>query len=83
MLLEDLGQDVVGMARLVQSQLSAALSAFFGRDVGLAHKVSEKDDQVDNLFGLSPVSPGRSRIVPGPVPPRHPSARYLSGVLVR
>jgi phosphate uptake regulator len=52
MLLEDLGQDVVAMARLVQSQLRAALSAFFGRDVGLAHKVSEKDDQVDNLFGL-------------------------------
>lgn len=50
-LLDDLGQDVVMMARLVQSQLSSALTAFFQRDVGLAGKVTEKDDQVDNLLG--------------------------------
>jgi phosphate uptake regulator len=52
MLLGDLGRDLVGMARLVQSQLSAALTAFFQRDVGLARRVAERDDQVDNLLGL-------------------------------
>ena len=33
MLLGDLGRDLVGMARLVQSQLSAGLTAFFQREV--------------------------------------------------
>jgi phosphate uptake regulator len=50
-LLDDLGQDLVMMARLVQSQLSSAVTAFFQRDVRLAGKVTEKDDQVDNLLG--------------------------------
>jgi len=40
------------MARLVQSQLIAAMTAFFQKDVGLAAKVTDKDDQVDNLLGL-------------------------------
>jgi phosphate uptake regulator len=52
MLLGDLGRDLVAMARLVQSQLSAGLTAFFQRDVGLARRVTERDDQVDNLLGL-------------------------------
>jgi len=40
------------MARLVQSQLVAAMTAFFQRDAALAGKVTEKDDQVDNLLGF-------------------------------
>lgn len=40
------------MARLVQSQLVTALTSFFQKDVGLAEKVTEKDDQVDNLLSL-------------------------------
>jgi phosphate uptake regulator len=51
-LLEDVGQDLVMMARLVQSQLSSAVTAFFQRDLRLAAKVAEKDDHVDNLLGL-------------------------------
>jgi phosphate uptake regulator len=51
-LLEDLGQDLVMMARLVQSQVSSAMTAFFQRDVNAADKVTEKDDQVDNLLGF-------------------------------
>jgi len=51
-LLEDLGQDLAMMARLVQSQLVNAMTAFFQRDPGLAEKVTAKDDQVDNLLGL-------------------------------
>jgi phosphate transport system regulatory protein PhoU len=51
-LLEDLGQDLAMMARLVQSQLVAAMTAFFQRDTGLAAKVTEKDDHVDNLLGF-------------------------------
>jgi phosphate uptake regulator len=39
------------MARVVHAQLSAATTAFFRRDVALAEKVMEKDDQVDNLLG--------------------------------
>src|SRR5262245_41390475 len=50
-LLDDLGDDLALMARVVQSQLSAATTAFFQRDVGLAAKVMEKDDHVDNLLG--------------------------------
>src|SRR6266436_6273670 len=38
------------MARLVQSQLSGATTAFFRRDPSLAGTVIEKDDQVDNLL---------------------------------
>jgi phosphate uptake regulator len=49
---EGLGQDLVMMARLVQSQLATAFTAFFQRDARLAERVSEKDDQVDNLLGL-------------------------------
>lgn len=49
-LLEDLGQDLAMMARLVQSQLSGATTAFFRRDPSLAGTVIEKDDQVDNLL---------------------------------
>src|SRR5262245_6918791 len=52
LLLPDLVQDVVKMARLVQSQLVCAMTAFFERDVGAARKVTEKDDQVDNLLGF-------------------------------
>jgi phosphate uptake regulator len=51
-LLEDLGQDLAMMARLVQSQLRGATTAFFQRDPNLAGKVIEKDDQVDNLLGF-------------------------------
>jgi phosphate uptake regulator len=51
-LLEDLGQDLALLARLVQSQLISATTAFFQRDPHLAEKVTEKDDQVDNLLGL-------------------------------
>ncbi len=51
-LLEDLGQDLAMMARLVQSQLVAAMTAFFQRDVALAEKLTEKDDHVDNLLGF-------------------------------
>jgi phosphate uptake regulator len=51
-LLEDLGQDLAMMARLVQSQLVAAMTAFFQRDAALAQKVTEKDDHVDNLLGF-------------------------------
>jgi len=40
------------MARLVQSQLSGATTAFFQKDRALAEKVIEKDDQVDNLLGF-------------------------------
>jgi phosphate uptake regulator len=50
-LLEELGRDPVVMARLVQSQLTTAVTAFFQRDVRLAAKVVERDDQVDNLLG--------------------------------
>jgi phosphate uptake regulator len=51
-LLDDLGDDLALMARVVQSQLSAATTSFFLRDLGLAAKVIEKDDHVDNLLGL-------------------------------
>src|SRR5215467_9231554 len=40
------------MARVVQSQLSAAITSFFQRDLALAARVLEKDDHVDNLLGL-------------------------------
>jgi phosphate uptake regulator/aminoglycoside phosphotransferase (APT) family kinase protein len=52
LLLEDLGQDLAMMARLVQSQLVTAMTAFFQRDPGLSQKVTDRDDQVDNLLGL-------------------------------
>ena len=48
-LLGDLGSDLVTMARLVQSQFRAGLTAFFQRDVRLARRVTERDDQVDYL----------------------------------
>jgi phosphate uptake regulator len=51
-LLEDLGGDLAMMARLVQSQLMSAMTAFFQKDVALAQKVTGKDDQVDNLLGF-------------------------------
>jgi phosphate uptake regulator len=51
-LLDDLGQDLVMMARVVQSQVVAAVTAFFQKDVTLAEAVTRKDDQVDNLLGL-------------------------------
>jgi phosphate uptake regulator len=51
-LLEDLGGDLALMARLVQSQLMSAMTAFFQKDVALAEKVTGKDDQVDNLLGF-------------------------------
>jgi phosphate uptake regulator len=51
-LLEDLGGDLALMARLVQSQLMSAMTAFFQKDVALAQKVTGKDDQVDNLLGF-------------------------------
>jgi hypothetical protein len=40
------------MARLVQSQLVPAMTAFFQKDVRLAEKVTEKDDPVDDLLGF-------------------------------
>ena len=40
------------MARLVQSQLMSAMTAFFRKDLALAQKVIGKDDQVDNLLAL-------------------------------
>jgi phosphate uptake regulator len=39
------------MARVVHAQLASATTAFFRRDLALAEKVMEKDDQVDNLLG--------------------------------
>jgi phosphate uptake regulator len=51
-LLEDLGADLAILARLVQSQLMSAMTAFFQKDVGLAQKVTAKDDQVDNLLAF-------------------------------
>jgi phosphate uptake regulator len=51
-LLEDLGGDLAMMARLVQSQLMSAMTAFFRKDVALAQKVTGKDDRVDNLLGF-------------------------------
>jgi phosphate uptake regulator/aminoglycoside phosphotransferase (APT) family kinase protein len=51
-LLQDLIRDVLKMARLVQSQLVSAMTAFFQRDVEAAKKVMDKDDQVDNLLGF-------------------------------
>ena len=50
--LEDLGPDLAIMARTVQSQLTAAMTAFFQSDRGLAQQVVSKDDQVDNLLNL-------------------------------
>jgi phosphate uptake regulator len=50
--LEDLGADLALMARLVQSQLMSATTAFFRKDVALARTVIGKDDQVDNLLGF-------------------------------
>ncbi len=50
--LEDLGPDLAMMARLVQSQLMNAMTAFFQRDTALARRVMDKDDQIDNLLGL-------------------------------
>jgi phosphate uptake regulator len=50
--LEDLGQDLAMMARLVQSQLITAMTAFFQRDTTLAHRVTERDDQIDNLLSF-------------------------------
>src|SRR5215470_15124588 len=51
-LLDDLGDDLALMARVVQSQLGAATTSFFRCDTALAAKVIEKDDHVDNLLGL-------------------------------
>jgi phosphate uptake regulator len=51
-LLEDLGQDLAMMARLVQSQLIRSMTAFFQRDARAAEQVTQKDDQIDNLLGL-------------------------------
>jgi phosphate uptake regulator len=51
-LFEDLGLDLARMARLVQTQLVTAMTAFFRRDTALAHKVTGKDDHVDNLLGF-------------------------------
>jgi phosphate uptake regulator len=50
-MLEDLGQDLALMARLVQSQLMTAMTAFFQKNVALAVRVRDKDDQIDNLLG--------------------------------
>lgn len=40
------------MARLVQSQLIGATTAFFQKDVGPAEKVVERDPQVDDRLAL-------------------------------
>jgi hypothetical protein len=64
-LLEDLGQDLAMMARLVQSQLITATTAFFQRDTGLAQQVMDRDDQVDNRLGFieeKRVLGGRERV---------------------
>ena len=50
--LEDLGPDLAIMARLVQSQLITAVTAFFQRDTALAAKVTGRDDQIDNLLSF-------------------------------
>jgi phosphate uptake regulator len=50
--LEDLGPDLAWMARLVQLQLVTAMTAFFQRDTDLARRVTDKDDQIDNLLGF-------------------------------
>ena len=50
--LEDLGPNLAMMARLVQSQLVNAMTASFQRDIALARRVMDKDDQIDNLLGL-------------------------------
>ena len=52
LLLEDLGPDLAMMARLVQSQLVGAMTAFFQKDVAAAEKVLARDDQVDNRLGF-------------------------------
>jgi phosphate uptake regulator len=75
--LEDLGQDLAMMARVVQSQLSAAMTAFFQRDLTLAEKVIEKDDQVDNLLGY--LEEQCFQRIAGE-PPGSPRSRRLQGV---
>ena len=76
-LFEDLGGDLALMARLVQSQLMSAMTAFFRKDLALAQKVTGKDDQVDNLLGLIEEK-CFERIAGAPV--GSPRARRLRGV---
>jgi phosphate uptake regulator len=76
-LLEDLGADLAMMARLVQSQLMSAMTAFFRKDVALARKVTDKDDQVDNLLGFIEEK-CFERIADEPA--RSPRSRRLRGV---
>jgi phosphate uptake regulator len=75
-MLEDLGQDLALMARLVQSQLMTAMTAFFQKNVALAARVRDKDDQIDNLLAAieetcferiagEPAGSGRSRRLRG------------------
>jgi phosphate uptake regulator len=76
-LLEDLGADLAMMARLVQSQLMSAMTAFFRKDVQLAQKVTDKDDQVDNLLGF--IEEKCFERIAGE-PPGSPRSRRLRGV---
>jgi phosphate uptake regulator len=76
-LLEDLGGDLAMMARLVQSQLMSAMTAFFQKDVALATKVTGKDDQVDNLLGF--IEEKCFERIAGE-PPGSPRSRRLRGV---
>src|SRR5262247_3381525 len=76
-LLEDLGEDLAMMARLVQSQLITAATAFFRHDTALAQKVTERDDQVDNLLGL--IEEKCFERIAGE-PPESPRSRRLRGV---
>jgi len=76
-LFEDLGGDLALMARLVQSQLMSAMTAFFRKDLALAQKVMGKDDQVDNLLGL--IEEKCFERIAG-APAGSPRARRLRGV---
>jgi phosphate uptake regulator len=77
--IDDLGHDLAMMARLVQTQLGAAMTAFFERDVGLAERVQERDDRVDNLLGLIEEKCFR-RIGSAGLDPDSLGARQLHGV---
>src|SRR5262249_54967769 len=77
--IDDLGRDLAMMARLVQTQLGAAMTAFFERDVGLAERVKEGDDRVDTPLGLIEEKCFR-RIGTAGLDPDSLGARQLHGV---
>src|SRR5262249_11243998 len=77
--LPDFSLDLARMARLVQSQLVSATTAFFQRDVTSACKVIDKDDQVDNLLGF--LEEQCFRALPDEVTERGLESRRRRGVL--